>query len=667
MSRSVVSSRRFLVLRFAVLLSLLGLLVGCAGQSGEVTPEATESRQTSAAGSVAATASKTTPTPGAPAPVSPPAPVETPSDEPAVPPIGYAPTPDLVPPVLVAKEANRWAEPPAGVVATLNAPTSTTFVLYIPERVVLDADNATTLTLHFHGAAWFIQQEHARRGAAFPLIVANAKEGDAVFETDILRPGVLASLLGQADDHLKRAIGNPKAHVARLEVSGFSAGYAGVRGVLRDEQFERMVARVMLNDSLYVGDAPDSVKPDKRKPRRGPDGIDPFIDFARKAATGKRTFLMEHSSTPSMRSVGPTDCSFAILAALGVPIREVAPNSIPAARETADFRLMWRADAGNAHFWCYRAEERPIHLAHVRNQGEMWRALDGLTSLDAVPPPAPPRAIRPGDQPPPGDTTLLDIGTTGVVTLFVPASYKVPKNGEVEITVHFHGASWFVIQEHQARGNGDPIVTLELGQGSTVYRVPFEDPARFSRMLDAVTRELVSYGATPETRVTSVNITSFSAGYGAVREIVKSPENVAVIKRIVLADSSYGGLDEEALKDGKRVVAPEYIEPWLAYARLAVAGEKTLLMTTSNITPPTYAGTYEVAAAVAKTLGVDVKDVAAGSCPASAIDQPYPLQKRADAGSFHWWAYGGVDAVVHMTLARHIADDWAALDQCGDR
>ncbi len=572
---------------------------------------------------------------------------------------------DLIPPVLVQKEANKWPQPPAGLVEKLDSETSTTFTLYIPEEVVYTESGGIDLTIHFHGASWFMQQEHARRGARHPLLVGNAREADRAYEADVMKPGVLENLIEQVEGHLNAHSDRSDASIEHLEISGFSAGYAGVRGILRVPEIEPMVKTVLLSDSLYIGDGPDSNPPDDRKPRMGEDGLKPVLDFARKAKDGECTLLMEFSTTPSMRSVGPMDCARAIISELNIPVSEIGLNEIPASRETADYQLNWRADSGNAHFWCYGTDGRPIHLSHVRNNAEMWLALEGKNSLGAIPPVMSVRPISPTGEMA-GETVPLDLGTSGTVTLFVPSGYKVPKDGGAEVTLHFHGAAWFVFQEHSRRGNGDPIVAFELGQGSTVYKTPFLESGMFAKVLDVVREQLVELDNPSETTISSVNITSFSAGYGAVREIIKQPENVAVIKRIVLGDSSYASLDDEALKEGKRVVAQEHVEPWANFARLAMTGEKTLLMTTSEITPNTYAGTYEVARAVAASLGLEAQEIDPDKVPAASSENEYPLKDQVDSGSFHWWGYGGEDAMVHMTLARHIAEDWAALDQCGD-
>lgn len=291
--------------------------------------------------------------------------------------------------------------------------------------------------------------------------------------------------------------------------------------------------------------------------------------------------------------------------------------------------------------------------------------LNGQTSEQVLPEPAVMslREIRPPDSLP-GESIPLDFPTTGTVSLFIPTGYVVPESGAIKLTMHFHGAPWYATQEHLRRGMVQPLVTFALGEGSTIYRKPFEDQAQFMAVVQQVEEHFKSSNVAAH--VESVALTSFSAGYGAVREIIKSPENVALINRIVLGDSSYGSLDEAALAAGNRVVSQEHVTPWANFAQLAAKGEKTLLMTTSEITPNTYAGTHEVARAVAVAVGAEVVAIAPESSPASAADVPYPLAFRADLGGFHWWGYKGEDAVVHMTLARHIAEDWLALDAAGN-
>ncbi|MDX1972929.1 MAG: hypothetical protein SFY68_10405, partial [Candidatus Sumerlaeia bacterium] len=150
-----------------------------------------------------------------------------------------------------------------------------------------------------------------------------------------------------------------------------------------------------------------------------------------------------------------------------------------------------------------------------------------------------PREIRKPDSIP-GTELSLDFPTTGSVILYLPEGYTPPADGTVNLTVHFHGATWFAIEEHRRRGLSEPLVTLALGEGSTVYRLPFEDPNSFPTFLGTVESALKNNTERQDIRITSVSLTSYSAGFGAVREILKTPENHAIIRRIILGDSSYG-------------------------------------------------------------------------------------------------------------------------------
>lgn len=270
------------------------------------------------------------------------------------------------------------------------------------------------------------------------------------------------------------------------------------------------------------------------------------------------------------------------------------------------------------------------------------------------------RAIAPADESARGETLALrDRGTN--FTLFLPHGCRVPPSGGVRVAVHFHSAIWFGIQEHLRRGLAEPLICFHPGEGSSVYRRAFEDRERLGRWLGMVEEELRARGAPANTRVTAVDLTSFSAGYGAVREIVKSPEYFRLLRRVILADSLYGSFDERALAAGVRRPAAEHITPWLPLAEAAVRGEKTFVITHSEVPTSAYANSAACAAAVAQAAGLRLEAVAPGSCPA-AREPEFPLCARADRGRFHVWSYAGTDAMAHMTHARRLADIWRALD-----
>ncbi|MFH0793786.1 MAG: hypothetical protein V2A74_07105, partial [bacterium] len=247
----------------------------------------------------------------------------------------------------------------------------------------------------------------------------------------------------------------------------------------------------------------------------------------------------------------------------------------------------------------------------------------------AVPPPMPVRSITPPTEPFPGETTVLDLWTT--FTLFLPNGWSVPPSGDTVLTVHFHSGIWFAIQEHLQRGITGPLVAFYPGEGSTIYRKNFEDPTHLKILMDSVVAELKKRGAPPSTHISAVDISSFSAGYGAVREIVTSPDYLKLLRRIVLCDSMYASLDD-TVSSGVRKPAPEHIAPWIPIAQAAARGEKTFVLSHANVPTPTYANTAECAAALIQAIGAPRETVAPDSIPAASSTEPYPLLYRSDIG-----------------------------------
>ena len=280
-----------------------------------------------------------------------------------------------------------------------------------------------------------------------------------------------------------------------------------------------------------------------------------------------------------------------------------------------------------------------------------------------VPPPMPRRAIAPPATAPAGEQVQLADGDVKF-TLFIPIGWRPGESGETSITAHFHGAVWFAIDEHLRRGLDEPLVCFALGEGSSVYARPFKDRQRFGRIIKLIEADLSQRGPWPAARVVRIDVSSFSAGYGAVREIVQVPEYVKLLRRVVLADSLYAGWDPSTTRPGATSrPAAENIEPWRAFVEAAASGKdgKTFILTHSQV-PTSYANTEACARALIEMVGARIEPVERGALPAT-LDPDFPLLYRADKGNFHVWGYGGVDGPAHMTHPRHIAEVWRALDE----
>lgn len=261
-----------------------------------------------------------------------------------------------------------------------------------------------------------------------------------------------------------------------------------------------------------------------------------------------------------------------------------------------------------------------------------------------TPPAMIPRAIAPAATLPGKQLEMTD-GDVKFV-LFVPDAWKAREHGT--LTIHFHGATWYAIQEHLRHAATGPVIAFSNGEGSIVYRKPFLDRMRFRRWIRVVENRL-------NTRIDRVDLSSFSAGYGAIREILRVPTNIPLIHRIVLADSMYAGY--EPIFAGAQSMRPAHgdFDVWLPFCRLAAEGKKEFVFTHSMV-PTSYAASYVCARWLCLLIGVRPKAMSV------AVNEAYPLRTLAEMGNFHVWGYGGTDAGAHIVHARHLADVWNLLD-----
>lgn len=272
-----------------------------------------------------------------------------------------------------------------------------------------------------------------------------------------------------------------------------------------------------------------------------------------------------------------------------------------------------------------------------------------------APPVMSPRAVAPPATPEPGERLWLD--EAGVrFLLFLPEGWPHAPAGR--LAAYFHVADWLAVGEHCRAGYAFPLAVFNLGTGSERYRAPFLSPETFPALLRRIEPEL-SRRHPASLPIRHIDVASFSAGYGAVRELVKQPTGLALIRRIVLADSLYGGL-KPGVSAGERVVDPQHVDCWVPFAREAVAGSRAFVLTHTRVVTTSYASTAECAAALAAAVGV-VSQPPHPALPA-AREPGFPLLSRADAGRFRIWDYAGTNALAHATHMHHLADVWRALD-----
>jgi hypothetical protein len=195
------------------------------------------------------------------------------------------------------------------------------------------------------------------------------------------------------------------------------------------------------------------------------------------------------------------------------------------------------------------------------------------------------------EETPPGKREKLDVGT-----LFLPKGLSQ----RAELLVFFHGDPW--VAEVAAARNKVAVISELAGNGSGVYVRLFEDPERFPRLLKEAE-------AKAHRKFSKVILGGWSAGCGAVRQILKTPASYTRVNSVICID----GVHTDYL-DGKpgpleSTLTEENLQSWLHFGKDAMAGRKRFLLTHSEIFPGTYASTTETADFLLKQFKVTSRPV----------------------------------------------------------
>ncbi|MFT3772050.1 MAG: hypothetical protein QM820_42125 [Minicystis sp.] len=222
----------------------------------------------------------------------------------------------------------------------------------------------------------------------------------------------------------------------------------------------------------------------------------------------------------------------------------------------------------------------------------------------------------------------------------VPPGRAVDDAGEFRLLVHFHGAEP-VRKQLAPEGLDLVIAAVDAGVGSRAYERALAEPDTFDKLVAAVEAEVAAANGLPRARARSIILSSWSAGYGAVTQILarRTPR----VGAVVLLDSLYAGYaSSRTIEHGQ---LPAFVEA----ARAARAGGPAFYLTHTAIATPGYASTAEVASFLLTELGATattVEDTGSG--------ERFPLRRMFEEG--HLWirGYAGGDRDAHCAQLHQI-------------
>ncbi len=225
--------------------------------------------------------------------------------------------------------------------------------------------------------------------------------------------------------------------------------------------------------------------------------------------------------------------------------------------------------------------------------------------------------------------------------LFVPEGYSVPPSGVVPLAIHFQGGVAIAEENFVRSGHGGVLIASTLAGLSSSFSRPYRDREAFVALLTRAAEHLSTHECA--VRFEPITVTFFSAGYGAVRELLKDPEHFARIDALVSADSIYANVVSEAV----RAADAAQMVDFMRFAQAAARGEKTFVVAHGQ-TPTPYASTAECADLL-------LAAVAGQRLPSARRTQRgVPIAAEFHSGGFHLYSFaeglGGDDEAkrIHM-------------------
>ncbi len=204
-----------------------------------------------------------------------------------------------------------------------------------------------------------------------------------------------------------------------------------------------------------------------------------------------------------------------------------------------------------------------------------------------------------------------------------------------DLLVHMHGGE-AVRRVVAPAGLGLVIVTIDAGVGSKAYSEALYGPEPLEELLASVGHQLAP------AVLRHLLVSSWSAGYGGVREILK--QHPTVPSAVIMLDSVHAGYepDGETLREAG-------LAPFVSLAHRAVAGETTVVLTHSDIRPPTFASTTEVADFLLQAVG--------GRRGYAGLIETYGVEHKtvSERGRFTVRGYTGTSKGAHCAHLRMLA------------
>jgi hypothetical protein len=217
-------------------------------------------------------------------------------------------------------------------------------------------------------------------------------------------------------------------------------------------------------------------------------------------------------------------------------------------------------------------------------------------------------------------------------TLFLPERLR-SRRGTAPLLFFFHGGT--LLPETAAARNGTAVVSIQIGAGSGVYVRAFQDPTTFAALIEEAESKA-------GLRFAPITLAGWSAGCGAIRQIMGVQENYDRVANVLMIDGIHTGYTTGKPGPLESGLDTENLDVYVKLGRDAMAGRKRVMITHSEIFPGTFASTTETADYIVSQLGLKRRPMLKTG--------PMGTQQLSEvrAGRFALLGYAGNSAPDHV-------------------
>ncbi len=193
--------------------------------------------------------------------------------------------------------------------------------MLMPKKKTLTADGGFDLIIHFHGGNAVRKTiVDIARGVYIAAIDLGA--GSAAYARPFSKPEKFLTLLKDIEKAVAKNTNNKQAHIRKLGLTGWSAGYGAIRAILRQKTSNRVDA-VVLIDGLHSNYSNAS------RTKLRSYQLKPFVKFAKHAAQGQKFMFVSHSSIVPPGYASTTETAHYLAEKLGVPVQQSSAKDSP--------------------------------------------------------------------------------------------------------------------------------------------------------------------------------------------------------------------------------------------------------------------------------------------------------------------------------------------------